>query len=94
MPTLQQYQDYPAHELLLHQTESMTKRQGFSSDCNVESRFWWEPFFTAFEEKLPAALRHTYHYFDVAMPRNLSECADMTEYSQDDMTNPTIDSPR
>ena len=33
------------------------------------SQFWWEPYFTDFEKKLPLALRHTYQYFDVAVPR-------------------------
>ena len=34
-------------------------------EVDVESRFWWEPHFTAFEEKLPLPLRYTYKYFDV-----------------------------
>lgn len=40
----------------------------------IESRFWWEPYFTAFEAKLPLALRYTYQYFDVvcSIPNGLS----------------------
>ena len=50
------------------------ERQGFSSDLDVESRFWWEPHLTAFEERLPLPLRHTYQYFDVAatIPKRLN----------------------
>ena len=44
------------------------------NDVYIESRFWWEPYFTAFEQRLPAALRYSYDYFDsaVALPFRIS----------------------
>lgn len=60
MPPLQRIQDYPTIELKLHSASAISERQGFSVDIDVESRFWWEPYFTAFEQRLPQALRYTY----------------------------------
>jgi len=67
MPPIQRIQDYPLLELKLHTSEAIAGRQGFSSDLDVESRYWWEPHFTEFEEKLPLALRYTYQHFDIAV---------------------------
>ena len=75
MPPIQAFQDHPTLELALHQHNAITKRQGFSSDVDVESRYWWEKHFMVFEERLPTALRYTYQNFDVvaAVPRSLDD---------------------
>ena len=74
MPSLQQYQENPFLEIKLHENTTVAKRQGYSSEVYIESRFWWETYFTAFEAKLPLALRYTYQYFDldVSIPTGLS----------------------
>ena len=74
------------------------------SEVDVESQFWWEPCFTAFEEKLPLALRYTYKYFDVAMPSSIrnffqqygGDCDGLTTERRDsDIQSPTLcSSPR
>jgi len=93
---LQRLQDYPTLERMLHQAARVNERQGFSSDIDVESQYWWEPCFTAFEERLPLALRYTYKYFDVVVPRNpFDEEGFVTERNDSDHDNMTLcSSPR
>ena len=53
-------QEFPELEQQLHQRHAENLRLGFDGTLDVQSRFWWEIYFTAFEQSLPNELQFTY----------------------------------
>ena len=53
---LEKMQEFPQLEQQLHNKANENLRLGFDGTLDVESRFWWEIYFTAFEQNLPQPL--------------------------------------